>query len=135
MAFFEWNDSLSVGITEFDAHHKRLVELINNLHDENSGGHSRIVVGNTLLALSNYVIYHFLAEEDVMHRHHYPDYEPHRQEHIALTEKTLGFVAAFHRGAEDITSELLNFLVAWLKNHIMTVDKKYQGFLNNKGMH
>lgn len=134
MAFFEWSDSLSVGIAEFDAHHKRLVELINNLHHDSTSGNSRITVGNTLLALSNYVIYHFLAEEDVMQRHKYPDYEPHRREHIALTEKTLGFVAAFHRGSEDITTELLDFLVAWLKNHIMTVDRKYQGFLNNKGI-
>jgi len=135
MPFFEWTDDLSVGIAEFDAHHRRMVELINNLHDVSAAQNTRVTVGNTLLSLSNYVIYHFLAEEDVMHRYQYPDFEAHRQEHIRLTEKTLGFVAAFHRGPEDITSELLVFLVSWLRNHIMTVDKKYQEFLNSKGMH
>ncbi len=135
MPFFEWSDTLSVGIAEFDAHHRRLVDLINNLHEVSTGGNSRVTVGNTLLSLSNYVIYHFLAEEDVMHRCQYPDYENHRQEHIRLTEKTLGFVGAFHRGAEDITAELLDFLVSWLQNHILSVDKKYQVYLNSKGVH
>jgi hemerythrin len=135
MAFFEWTEDLSVGVAEFDAHHRRMVELINNLHEVSGAGNSKPVVGNILLSLSNYVIYHFLAEEDVMLRYQYPEYEPHRKEHIELTEKTLGFVGAFHRGTGDITAELLDFLVSWLKNHIMRVDKKYQVFLNNKGVH
>ncbi|MGC2062947.1 MAG: bacteriohemerythrin [Thermodesulfovibrionales bacterium] len=135
MPFFEWTEDLSVGVAEFDAHHRRLVELIDSLHEVSCAGNSKLVVGNTLLSLSNYVIYHFLAEEDVMHRYQYPDYEPHCREHIALTEKALGFVATFHRGTEDITSQLLDFLVSWLQNHILTVDRKYQAFLNSKGVY
>ena len=135
MPLFTWTEDLSVGIAEFDAHHRRLVELINELHEAGSGGLPRVNLGSVLLSLSHYIIYHFLAEEEVMHRWQYPETESHRREHMLLTEKTLGFVAAFHRGDENITKDLLVFLVSWLQNHIRTVDKKYQAFLTAKGVH
>ena len=135
MPLITWNEDLSVGIEEFDAHHRRLIELINELHKAGTGGLPRVELGNVLLSLSHYVVYHFLAEEEVMHRWKYPEAESHRQEHMLLTEKALGFVAAFHRGNGDITRDLLMFLVSWLQHHIKTVDKKYQAFLNAKGVH
>jgi len=34
-----------------------------------------------------------------------------------------------------ITLEVMNFLKDWLSHHILSVDKKYAPFLNEKGIH
>ena len=33
MAFFEWNDSYSVGVVEIDRQHQRLIDFIDQLYE------------------------------------------------------------------------------------------------------
>ena len=33
MAFFDWNDELATGIPKIDEQHKKLISLVNELHD------------------------------------------------------------------------------------------------------
>jgi hemerythrin len=134
MPLFEWSDDLSVGIEEFDSHHKRLVQLINQLNDTIADRNDAAVVEGVLTELTNYTMYHFFAEEDAMQKCGYPDYRLHREEHMALTEKTLGFVQDWHRGERGFSRELLAFLTEWLKHHILVTDKCYTPFLNAEGV-
>lgn len=134
MQLFEWTDDLSVGIEEFDFHHKRLVQLINKLHDSIARGDSTEVTGEVLAELSNYTIYHFFAEEDAMQRFEYPRCMDHRKEHLGLTEKTLRFVEEYHGGKCGVGREVLEFLKEWLRHHILETDKDYGPFLNGKGV-
>jgi hemerythrin len=134
MPLFEWTADLSVGIEEFDSHHKRLVQLINKLHDSIHAKDENIVIEEVLAELSNYTLYHFFAEEDIMQRYEYPQYFEHRKEHLSLTEKTLDFIQDLHNKKAGLSVNVLDFLKEWLRHHILETDKNYAPFLNHRGV-
>ena len=134
MALFEWTIDLSVGIEEFDSHHKRLVHLINTLHESLIKGQETEATGEVLTELSNYTIYHFFAEEDAMELHKFPGRIEHRDEHILMTDKTITFLRDYDAGKPGLAKGLLEFLVEWLKHHILETDKEYGPFLNERGV-
>jgi hemerythrin len=134
MRRFEWTDDLSVGIEEFDNHHRHLVELINRLYESESTGQEKDVVGEVLTELSNYTLYHFFAEEDAMERHDFPGRHTHRSEHLRLANRVLGFLNDYGCGKADIAAELLDFLVGWWRHHMLKTDKQYGPFLIERGV-
>jgi hemerythrin len=134
MPLFEWTEGLSLGVEEFDRHHRHLVHLINRLYESESGGEQRDVLGEVLAELSNYTLYHFFAEEDVMQRQEFPGRHKHRSEHLRLTGRTLDFLRDYECGKVDFAAELLDFLAGWLKHHILETDKEYGPFLNERGV-
>jgi len=54
---------MSVGIEEFDAHHKRIIDLINRLEASLKTGDAREVTREALAELSNFSLYHFLRRK------------------------------------------------------------------------
>ena len=51
MALFVWSDKYSVNIKEIDSQHKKLVDLLNSLHDSMKVGRGSEVLGKTLTEL------------------------------------------------------------------------------------
>ena len=82
MAIIKWEQNLSVGVDKFDTHHKKLVDLINKLHDAMSTGKGAETIGSVLDDLIKYTQYHFAEEEKLMTLHKYPDLEKHKAEHV-----------------------------------------------------
>jgi hemerythrin len=134
MARLEWTDEISVGIAEFDIHHRRIVDLINRLGDSIDTGDALKVTEEALYELSNYCFYHFFAEEDAMEKYDYPGYIEHREEHLKFIETVFQLIFDFHEGKKSTSRELLAFLWTWLKNHILGTDKKYTAPLRAGGM-
>lgn len=134
MPLIEWKDELSVHVGEFDSHHKKLIALVNKLHDAIIEKRGTAVIGDVLAEVSNYTVYHFFAEEELMDRYEYPESTHHREEHIRLTEKTLKLVDDFRSNKEGIEKEALDFLKEWISHHVFGTDKKYGPFFNNKGV-
>ncbi|MDQ5986113.1 MAG: Bacteriohemerythrin [Syntrophus sp. SKADARSKE-3] len=134
MPLFNWTDNLSVGVREFDSHHQRLIELINILNDSIINGNDDIITKQVLVELTNYTLYHFFTEEDVMLRSGYPGYFHHRKEHLDLTGKTFAFLEKLQDEGTKLSQDVLNFLKDWLTHHILETDKRYSGFLNGKGI-
>lgn len=134
MALFVWSDKYSVNINEIDSQHKKLVDLLNSLHDSMKVGRGSEVLGKTLTELIQYVGTHFATEERLMSTHGYPEYKAHKAEHAKLTQKAIELQKDFQQGAPVITVEVLGFLRDWIQNHILGTDKKYSQFLNSKGV-
>ncbi|MBI5847310.1 MAG: hemerythrin family protein [Nitrospirae bacterium] len=130
----EWQTDMTVGIEEFDTHHKRIIALINKLHASLKAGEGREVTGEVLTELVNYTVYHFFAEEAFMEKYNYPEYAQHRTEHLNLTSKTLDLLEDLNKNNKNVGPEVLEFLVNWLKNHIMVTDKKFQPFVQRQGI-
>jgi len=61
-----WEDRFSVGIREFDQHHKILFEMINSLIFAQEDSSDPDVIKNTLEQLGSYTIFNFVAEEAMM---------------------------------------------------------------------
>lgn len=134
MALFVWSDKFSVNIKEIDSQHKKLVDLLNSLHDSMKAGKGNEVLGKTLTELIQYVGTHFATEEKLMSAHGYPEYNTHKAEHEKLAQKAIELQKDFQQGAPVLTVEVLGFLKDWLQNHILGTDKKYGPFLNSKGV-
>ncbi|MGA2155331.1 MAG: bacteriohemerythrin [Terriglobales bacterium] len=130
----EWNAMYSVKVESMDAQHKRLFEIIRELHTAMRSGHGKEVAGEVLGRLIDYTVYHFAAEEKLMEKNGYRLLEAHRVEHRALAEKVVAFKKNSDAGSTGITLDLMTFLQHWLTNHILTVDQKYGEFLNSKSV-
>lgn len=134
MAFINWDDSYSVGVVLIDNQHKRLIQIINELHDAMGAGKGKEILGKVLFELVQYVNTHFKTEEEYMVKYNYNEYESHRYEHEKLTDEVKRFHEDFKDGKAVLTIEIMNFLRNWLMDHILVKDKKFGKFLNEKGM-
>lgn len=133
MAFLTWRDQLSVGCEEIDQDHKRLIEFVNQLHEAVTTAQNERVVGRILLELIEYTRDHFSREEKVMAAAGYPDTERHKLIHKALTKKVLVFADRYvHTPTEQVKRELIDFLAAWLVDHIIKEDRKLGAYMRGK---
>jgi len=135
MAYIEWSEEFSVNVREIDAHHKKLVEKINLLHQsllDNKGSEAQksIVAG-----MVEYAEFHFTAEEKLMLRHNFPDYQRHKAEHGKFTEMALDLRKRIDNSGFVLTLEILSFLKSWLQDHILVSDKKYSRHFNLNGVY
>jgi hemerythrin len=134
MALLTWNNSYSVKIKEFDEQHKKLVDMINHLHDSMKQGKGSDALGPILKSLAAYTQTHFASEERLMKQHGYPDYEAHKKEHNQLVMQVVEVQKQMASGKAPLSQEVMNFLRNWLINHIQGLDAKYGPFLNAKGV-
>ena len=134
MALMEWSPTFSVKVKKFDDQHKKLVELVNHLHDAMRSGQGNAMLGVVLQQLIAYTASHFADEEKTMQANGYPDLAAHKAEHEKLVAQVLDLQKKFQAGSAMLTLTVMNFLKDWLVNHIQGVDKKYGAFLNSKGV-
>jgi hemerythrin len=134
MALLTWSDGYSVKVTQFDNEHRKLIDMINQLHDAMKVGKGNEVMAGVLNALIDYTRTHFFAEERLMKLHGYPAYERHKMEHNQLVMKVLDVQKELKEGKAPISQAVMAFLKEWLVTHIQGEDKKYGPFLNGKGV-
>ncbi len=134
MALFDWEAKYSVNIKEIDEQHKKLIGIINDLHDAMSKGKSNDVLSKVLQDLIDYTRVHFANEERIMNMHGYPDYAVHKAVHEDLVRQVTKFDKEFREGKFGLSIQMMNFLKDWLSKHILETDKKYSPFLNSKGV-
>ncbi len=79
--------------------------------------------------MTGYVKIHFTFEEDFMGSIKYPDLSPHHKMHTDFRE----YVQKIHE--KDLlhdkinSGEIISYLKDWLKNHILSEDKKIAEFI------
>ena len=134
MALIDWSPSYSVKVAKFDQQHKKLVDLINQLHDAMKSGQGTTAIGVVLQSLIAYTGTHFSEEIKLMQTHGYPDLAKHQAEHEKFVKQVIEFQQKFQDGGAMLTMSVLSFLKDWLVKHIQGEDKKYGPFLNAKGV-
>ncbi|MFA3782378.1 bacteriohemerythrin [Melioribacteraceae bacterium 4301-Me] len=134
MAFIQWDEKYSVNVKTLDNQHKRLVELINTLHDSMKLGKGKELLSYVLDELVNYTVYHFQSEERLFEKYNYPDSLTHKFQHDELVRKVQKIKRDYDAGVTVLPMEVLDFLKDWLVSHIMGTDKKYKTFFNTAGI-
>jgi len=137
MAFIVWTEELQVyknNVKSIDAQHKKLIDIVNDLHDNMKLGKGREVMDDILKRLIDYTVYHFGTEKSVWTKHNYPGGPSHDAEHIKLTNDVLAFQARFNKSEVMVSVDIMNFLKDWLTNHILKTDKEFGLFLAKKGI-
>jgi len=134
MAIIEWSPVYSVKVEKFDDQHKKLVDLINQLHDAMKSGQGNSAIGTVLQSLVAYTVTHFADEAKLLQANGYPDLVKHLGEHDKFVKQVVEFQKKFQDGTAMLTMTVLSFLKEWLVTHIQVEDKKYGIFLNAKGI-
>jgi hemerythrin len=134
MPFFDWNDELATGIPRIDEQHRKLISLVNELHDALSKGKSRDVLGKLLQELADYTNYHFKTEERAFAAYRYENADAHKRSHDDLVRQLQELVEKHARGSLAVGVETLTFLIDWVKNHIMKEDRLYIPCLKGKAI-
>jgi len=135
MALINWSENLSVNIKGLDNQHKKLVSVINELHDAMKKGESSKVLSKILFEMAAYTKTHFKSEEELFEKYNYPDKIKHKKEHDMFVQKVDDFMTEYNSGKTNLSFELMNFLTKWLTNHIQVSDKAYSNFFNKNGIY
>ncbi|KIL98131.1 Hemerythrin family protein [Paramagnetospirillum magnetotacticum MS-1] len=131
MAYLQWTENLSVGIARMDEHHKKLVDLINQVFDAMSGDASA-AVDSVLADLLDYTRYHFAEEEKLLAACAFPDLEEHQAVHRSMVKEVMEMRSRHLADPASVTaSETLDFLSKWLMRHIIGKDLRYRPFAEN----
>ncbi|MEW6195268.1 MAG: bacteriohemerythrin [Bacteroidota bacterium] len=134
VALINWDPSYSVNINSIDTQHKKLINMINNLHEAMLQGRGKEVLGSIFNELASYTIYHFNHEEELFAKYDYMEQNKHKAEHERLIAQVNDLKNNFNKGGSVLTMEVMNFLKLWLSDHIIGSDKKYSSFLNERGV-
>jgi hemerythrin len=134
MSTFAWNESYSVHIQQFDAQHKKLFEIINELTDAMRVGKGEDFIRDVVSQLAVYTRTHFLQEEVAMRQTGYPDFVSHQAQHNKLMTDVEKYKADLIEGRKPNIVAVLNFLQQWLIDHIQKSDKRYSDHLNSHGL-
>jgi len=126
----EWSSGLSTGVEWQDRQHKELFNRINSLLDAMNLGLGKDEVVRLFKFLDEYIVIHFDAEEQIMHKYNFPDILSHLEEH----HKFIDDVGVLKDEAEDALSSGLvikvqSRIVDWLLNHIGSVDQVLGAFI------
>jgi hemerythrin-like metal-binding protein len=127
-----WYESYSVGIKEIDKQHKKLIELINQLIEAKGVSVRSEIISNTLTEMTNYAIYHFQAEEELMRQHQYPQYDVHHKAHMEFVRKTAEMATETIELNRAVPEVLLSYLKSWLISHILKSDMAYKDFFRDR---
>ncbi|WP_276250740.1 bacteriohemerythrin [Halomicroarcula sp. SHR3] len=123
MPLIEWDERrYSTGIDRYDNQHKRLFEVLNQLHDAMEEGHAEEELGDVLRELERYTEYHFTDEEEFMEGCGFADdcsecFFGHQEMHEEFAQKVTE-LRKKHEEGEYITMEVLEFARDWLDSHI-----------------
>ncbi|MCF6239799.1 MAG: bacteriohemerythrin [Bacteroidales bacterium] len=132
--FIIWNDLYKLGIEIIDAQHKKLVDLINKLHDAFTEGKAHNITNEIIEEMLNYADYHFQMEEVIFDKHNYPQSDQHKILHNDFFEKANVYKARVAKGEENVHYDLLKYLKEWLTGHIQGEDVKYVDYFKEKGI-
>lgn len=138
---FAFTDKYRTGIELVDDEHKRLFEIIK---DTNDVIHTKLLhdkydeIMRLLAELREYTEVHFSDEEAMMERIHYPDIDAQKRAHSAfvgrLVEIDLSELDAMDDNQEEYLQDLIQFLLSWLSNHILGMDKKIGAYITEHGV-
>ncbi len=132
MALFEWNEKIQTGIGEIDEQHKKLIGYINDLHDAMRQAKTKEIMENILDGLFEYTKYHFSFEEKMLEKYDYEKLDDQKKSHVIYVQKIDELAEKHAKNQLGISIDVLNFLLDWIKNHILKDDMQYVPLLKDK---
>lgn len=132
MPLIDWDNHLSTGFRAIDLEHKRLVDLVNELHEYLVSGSSLNLINAVFEQIARHTGGHFRHEEKLMVESNYPDYANHCLAHQELEKQITELLRGIDAGAPVFSQDLVDFLKNWLVNHILTMDKALGEYLSKQ---
>lgn len=127
MERFVLNDALKTGVKMIDAHHRELIEAINDLADAIEEGQGANAVKKILTFLQFYAEWHFDHEEKCAHKHECALAEVNKKAHTKFLDTVTIYREKYRQEGVDedaIAREIHGVLSEWLVDHIKGIDVK-----------
>ena len=134
MTFMSWDKTYSVNIRSIDDQHRKIVHMINELHNSVIKGLPRELLDRILVTLSITIIKHFIYEESLFKKHNYKHLNEHKKEHDDLAERIIEFNKKHTIQNETLDENLLTFFKNMMYEHITITDQQYIDFMSLHGV-
>ncbi len=123
----QWSNEYELGDEVIDFQHKKLVLLLNQLHDATESNTQELLVEICLDELVKYTQTHFTQEESIM-----DDVEglteeficTHKNTHRGFVSKIESFRKQYYEGKVSVSEDIIHFLKNWLVDHILLTDRE-----------
>lgn len=134
MVIFQWDKNLEIGIPIIDQQHKKIIEAANAFFLSYKCGGKEKNTEDCLNFLSQYVLYHFQAEEAFQLESQYPEVRPHQAKHKYLTAQVKFHTTRILQSGFDagIVKQFHDFIQDWIVGHILTDDIAFAKFYRQK---
>ena len=124
---FAFTNKYVIGVEHIDAEHRRLFEIVKEANEvlHNDFIHDKYdQIINILENLVEYTKVHFADEEAYMESINYDGLEAQKKAHAMFIEKVENInLEEVDENQDEYLGGLLNFLLDWLVNHILKMDK------------
>lgn len=124
----EFTEEYWTGIELVDKEHEelfRIIDKVNQLVREQVDKNDILQVMEILHQLEEYTRFHFQDEEEYMESIQYDGLAAQKRAHTAFVEKLAGITAEkIEEKPQEYMESLIEFLLGWLIQHILHVDKK-----------
>jgi hemerythrin-like metal-binding protein len=132
MAYFEWADDMVIDGGPIDSDHKKLVDLVNELHSATTEGRGFEVIEKIMTELIGYTRAHLEREERLMASLRFPNLERHKIGHMHFAKQLDELQKKYSEGSLTVASQLSTVLRDWLSLHIRRSDKEIKMFLEKR---
>src|ERR1035437_9100693 len=114
-----------------DTQHMQIIKMINTLIDNyDTLDASSDQLHELFNDMTDYFRVHFKDEEKLLVEIAFPDREAHKKLHLDYIDKTVDINFDLMSKKDDVSNTMMQFLIHWLKNHILIDDMKYKKFLS-----
>ncbi len=138
-----WDEKYATGIQLIDSQHKELISLTNELFQACLDGENAVkdVFKETMGRMVDYVRFHFGAEQELLQRVKYPNYQEHKKQHDTFVMQVITTVKEYNEGKKLAPNQFVRTLRDWILGHIAHYDRLYasyiaaqikKGFISNK---
>ena len=124
MSLIEWKKEFNIGVAEVDHEHRKLIALINELHDVIQVSGRRDQVLDSLGEIFAQISSHFALEEKMMRESHYRALAEHKEDHETLLDELRDIMDAVEDDGSYDESRLADDLERWFTEHFKTHDAK-----------
>jgi len=131
MRIFEWSDAYAVDVPKVDEEHRQIFRLCDDLQRAMMAGAPSSEVQLIVDHLVIHAAKHLSHEERMMREAGYGLYAWHRRQHHTARARIKVLERRIRRGDRDAAIDLLDFLFAWLTDHIRLTDRMMGAYLRN----
>ena len=123
-----WDESISVGVTQLDEDHKRLLDILYYIEAHRNDDVKSEPISLVLEQIREFASSHFRREEKHMQSIEYPEYDSHKRSHKQFMEKTAALCIDVMKQKKETPQDIHQFLYTWVVEHILREDQRYKAF-------
>jgi len=133
LKLLSWQPEHEIGIDEADRQHKKMLDMMNEVHILSAQNYSVESISQALDVLISYTEVHFNWEEQFFDSYQYPKSIEHKKHHVQLIKDLREHHKNIALGEQKNIDKELSFLNDWLINHVKNGDRDYANYLTNHG--